>query len=507
MSRRQQDPQAALKSRLKKLYTLPANQVCADCPERSPRWVTIIKIPPGQQNCELFNTNGAAHTAGCFMCLECSGSHRRLGVHIGFVRSVNLDSWKEEEVLALERSGSNAKVNHYYMAEHPGQQKQGPVGPDGKASRFLSQSANGSERERFIREKYDKRRWFNPNGSSGQTFVQPAAAPAPQRTGGGTTSQAARERAAKMRQQNAHARAPAPAPAPAPPPAAAPVVDLLDFSASPVPAPAPAPAQQPQQDLFAAQPPAAPQQNGGFDAGFDAFAGGGGFQQAPAAQPAQVQQNGFGTDPFGQPQQPAPTPQQQQQQQQQQPQQQPEPPKASADAILSMYSAPQQNGMAADPFGAMGMGGGGMGGGGMGGGGMAANGMNMGGMGMMGGGNPQQQQQQMLMMRQQQQAMQMQQQRMMMQGGGMNGGMGGMGGMGMGMNGGMQPHQQMSGNVGAPMNNGMMNGMSMGAPMNGGGGFGMQQNNMQGFGGMPQQQQQQQQPPQQQNPFGGFGGF
>ncbi|GMH63403.1 hypothetical protein TL16_g03702 [Triparma laevis f. inornata] len=416
MSRRRQDPQAALKSRLKKLYTLPANQVCADCPERSPRWVTIIKIPPGQQDCELFSTNGAPHTAGCFMCLECSGSHRRLGVHIGFVRSVNLDSWKEEEVLALERSGSNDKVNHYYMAEHPGQQKQGPMGPDGKVSRFLSQSANGSERERFIREKYDKRRWFNPNGSSGQTFVQPAAAPVQQRANG-TASQAAKERAAKMRrvswQQNAQSRAPAPAPraAPAPPPAAAPVVDLLDFSAAPVAAPAPAPAQQPQQDLFAVQapqPPAQPQQNGGFDA----FAGGGGFQQAPAAQPVQVQvqQNGFGSDPFGQPQQ------QQQQQQQPQPPQPPQPPKASNDAILSMYSAPQQNGMAADPFGAMSVGGG-MGGG------MAANGMNMGGMGMMGGGNPQQQQQQMLMMRQQQQHMQMQQQRMMMQGGGMNGGM------------------------------------------------------------------------------------
>ena len=56
------------------------------------------------------------------MCLECSGSHRRLGVHIGFVRSVNLDSWKESEVEALERTGSNAVVNHFYMANHPGWQ-------------------------------------------------------------------------------------------------------------------------------------------------------------------------------------------------------------------------------------------------------------------------------------------------------------------------------------------------------------------------------------------------
>jgi len=71
---------------LKALMLKPENQVCSDCPERQPRWASLIVPPPGAPAGSL--------PMGAFCCLECSGSHRRLGVHISFVRSVNLDQCK-----------------------------------------------------------------------------------------------------------------------------------------------------------------------------------------------------------------------------------------------------------------------------------------------------------------------------------------------------------------------------------------------------------------------------
>ena len=77
--------QDELKAQLKVIMAIPENMVCVDCNDKRPTWASLI-VPP----------EGAAFTdpIGCFCCYHCSGAHRRMGTHICFVRSTNLDECK-----------------------------------------------------------------------------------------------------------------------------------------------------------------------------------------------------------------------------------------------------------------------------------------------------------------------------------------------------------------------------------------------------------------------------
>jgi hypothetical protein len=129
------------------LLEVKGNEICIDCGSPFPRWVSII-IP----NRIGLNRRGASkplqNEVACFCCTQCSGSHRKLGNHVVFVRSVDYDSFKSSEVTALRRGG-NKKVNGIYEA----------LLQDLTAK--PTPSASMATRERFITAKYKKKLWYD----------------------------------------------------------------------------------------------------------------------------------------------------------------------------------------------------------------------------------------------------------------------------------------------------------------------------------------------------------
>ncbi|KAI9983620.1 hypothetical protein PInf_007685 [Phytophthora infestans] len=120
------DDQTKLKKQLNELMKLEENKFCADCGCRGPRWASI--------------------NLGVFICIACSGIHRSLGVHLTFVRSVNLDSWTSDQVQQMQRWG-NGRAKAYYEANVP------------RDYRIPTEHSSVRDKEMWIRDKYERKRF------------------------------------------------------------------------------------------------------------------------------------------------------------------------------------------------------------------------------------------------------------------------------------------------------------------------------------------------------------
>lgn len=61
--------------------------------------------------------NQASPKFGTFICLNCAGTHRGLGVHISFVRSITMDAFKHAEIQRMELGGNDPWK--FFYDEHP----------------------------------------------------------------------------------------------------------------------------------------------------------------------------------------------------------------------------------------------------------------------------------------------------------------------------------------------------------------------------------------------------